>query len=141
MKHHRIFVGAMIVLATVGFFVAFFLTAEHYLGEVPPCSFLSGCEEVTTSKYAQVSGVPISLFGAGYFLAVAALLLAYLQGYGRKLFQTAGVLVSAGAVIAVGLIYLQVGVLGAICIYCVTSDTISLLLFVLFILARKTVKQ
>ena len=137
MKYHRIFVGAMIALATTGFFVAFFLTAEHYLGEVPPCSFLSGCEEVTTSKYAQVLGVPISLFGAGYFLAVAALLLAYFQGYGKKLFQAAGALVSAGAVIAGGLIYLQVGVLGAICIYCVTSDTISLLLFALFILARK----
>ncbi|MEX0916767.1 MAG: vitamin K epoxide reductase family protein [Candidatus Spechtbacterales bacterium] len=141
MKYHRILVGAMIVLATIGFFIAFYLTIEHYLGGVPACSFLSGCEVVTTSEYATLWGVPISLFGAGYFLSIATLLLAYLQTLGRRFFLIAGGLVATGGLVALGLIYVQVAVLGAVCIYCASSDAISLVLALLFIGAYKTSKQ
>lgn len=131
----------MIGLAVIGFFIAFYLTVEHYLGQVPTCSFLSGCEEVTTSAYSTVFSVPISLFGAGYFLTIASLLLAYLQQGNKKFFVAAGALVSVGAAVAAALIYVQIGVLGAVCIYCVSSDSISLLLLLLFIAARKTVRE
>lgn len=140
MDKHRAFIASMIVLATAGFFVAFYLTVEHYLGRVPECSFLSGCEEVTTSTYATLAGVPISLFGAGYFLTVALLLGLYLERDARLLLTGSGVLIGTGAAIALGLIYVQVGILGAVCIYCITSDTISLALLALFIAAYKTVR-
>lgn len=136
MKYRRPLIGLMIALAIGGFFVAFYLTVEHYLGRVPTCSFLSGCEVVTTSSYSTVLGIPISLLGAGYFLSVAALLALYLQRGSERFFKAAGVLVSVGAVIASVLIYLQVAVLEAICIYCITSDSISLLLLLLFISLR-----
>lgn len=124
----------MLLLATAGFFVAVYLTVEHYLGQVPACSFLSGCEVVTTSEYATIGPFPISLLGAGYFLTVWASLLALLQT-GRSAFLTiVGIFTAMGALVAAGLLYLQVFVLEAVCIYCVTSDSISLLLFIFFLL-------
>jgi len=141
MKNHRLLIVSMIALAVVGFFVAFYLTVEHYLGQVPACSFLSGCEVVTTSAYATIFGVPISLFGAGYFLMIASLLLAYLQQGNKKFFLASGALISVGAALAAALIYVQVGILGAVCIYCVSSDSISLFLLLLFIGARKTAQK
>lgn len=134
MKAASALTWTMLLLATVGFFVAAYLTVEHYLGQVPACSFLSGCEVVTTSEYATIGPFPISLLGAGYFLAVWVSLLALLQT-GRKIFLSiTGVFTALGALIAAGLLYLQVFVLEAVCIYCVTSDSISLLLFILFLL-------
>lgn len=140
MDKHRAIIASMIVLATAGFFLAFYLTVEHYLGRVPECSFLSGCEEVTTSEYATIAGIPISLFGAGYFLAITILLGLYLERGSRLVLNLCGALVGLGAALAAGLIYIQVGVLGAVCIYCVTSDSISLLLLGLFGAAHRTVK-
>lgn len=134
MKAASALTWTMLLLATAGFFVAVYLTVEHYLGQVPACSFLSGCEVVTTSEYATIGPFPISLLGAGYFLTVWASLLALLQT-GRSAFLTiVGIFTAMGALVAVGLLYLQVFVLEAVCIYCVTSDSISLLLFIFFLL-------
>lgn len=134
MKAASALTWTMLLLATAGFFVAVYLTVEHYLGQVPACSFLSGCEVVTTSEYATIGPFPISLLGAGYFLTVWASLLALLQT-GRSVFLTiVGIFTAMGALVAAGLLYLQVFVLEAVCIYCVTSDSISLLLFIFFLL-------
>lgn len=134
MKAASALTWTMLLLATAGFFVAVYLTVEHYLGQVPACSFLSGCEVVTTSEYATIGPFPISLLGAGYFLTVWASLLALLQT-GRSAFLTiVGIFTAMGALVAAGLLYLQVFVLEAVCIYCVTSDSISLLLFIFFLL-------
>ena len=133
MRGRGLLTWTMLLLATIGFFVAFYLTVEHYLGQVPVCSFLSGCEVVTTSEYATIGSIPISLFGAGYFLSVWVSLLALAQT-GRSVFlTTAGVLIAVGALVAALLLYVQIFVLEAVCIYCATSDSISLLLFVLFL--------
>lgn len=133
MKTMHALTWMMLLLATAGFFVAFYLTVEHYLGQVPVCSFLSGCEVVTTSEYATIGPFPISLLGAGYFFVVWVSMLALLQTGRRVFLATAGGFTALGAFVAAVLLYLQFFVLEAVCIYCVTSDSISLLLFILFL--------
>ncbi|MDP4010430.1 MAG: vitamin K epoxide reductase family protein, partial [Candidatus Spechtbacteria bacterium] len=59
---------ALIVISFISFLVSAYLTVEHFLGEVPTCTILEGCEEVAKSKYSQVGPIPISLFGVFYFL-------------------------------------------------------------------------
>jgi uncharacterized membrane protein len=137
MTARKVALPLIILLAFVGFLDATYLTAEHYAGRVPPCSVLSGCETVTTSEYATFLGVPISLFGAGYFLAIVLLAVALMQTHRRTVLYAGAALAGGGFVAALVLFYLQLFVLEAICLYCALSDSISIILFILFMLLLK----
>lgn len=119
---------ALIFLSFVGFTVSAYLTANHYLGELPACSVIKGCEEVTTSKYSTVMGVPISLFGAGYFLSLLVLLIAYIDMKKAGIIKLFALLTLPGALISITLLWLQFAVLKAICIYCLAADVSVLLI-------------
>ena len=58
---------ALAALAYAGFVVAAYLTIVHYRGYVSPCYVVHGCEEVQTSKYSVILGVPVALAGAVFF--------------------------------------------------------------------------
>ncbi len=58
------------VVALIGVADAVYLTVHHYTGEKVPCSVVAGCEQVLTSSYAEIAGVPLAAFGAlAYFMA------------------------------------------------------------------------
>ena len=111
-------------LALVGVADAAFLTFEHYRGDIPPCT-VGGCEQVLTSPYATLGGVPIALLGLGYYLTI--LLLSRIEARWALLARFA--IVSSGLVVSGILAYIQIGILRAICLYCMTSAAITLLLW------------
>ncbi|MEX2008119.1 MAG: vitamin K epoxide reductase family protein [Candidatus Spechtbacterales bacterium] len=133
--HRRWFLLVLAGLAFVGFLDATYLTAVHYMGEVPVCSVVKGCEVVTTSAYSMVpmpwGTVPISLLGAGYFITLALLLFAVWDSGKRILLKGALWLAAAGFAIALFLFYLQFFVLEAVCQYCLVADTLSIVIFAL----------
>jgi uncharacterized membrane protein len=115
--------GARLVLvvgAAVGLAIATYLTVVHYQGGVPVCAS-DGCEVVQRSRYAELFGVPVALLGA---LAFAALLA---SGFLQRpvIVAAAAALALAGVVFAVYLVYVQIVVLDAICIWCVAADSLS----------------
>jgi len=57
------------VIALLGFADAAYLTVEHYRNIIPPCT-TSGCETVLTSQYSVVLGLPVSILGAFFYLAM-----------------------------------------------------------------------
>lgn len=125
-----------IILAVIifaGFADAAFLAIEHYRGVVPPCSVLSGCEIVTTSRYSVMFGVPLALLGAIHYLVELVLVLAYLDTRRSVVLLMLSVLVTIGALASLGFVYLQLGVLGAICLYCMFSAAVSFVAFALLI--------
>ncbi len=128
---------SIIVLSIIGFFVATYLTLVHYKGELPKCS-ISGCEVVSTSEYAVQFGVPIALFGAAYFLSIIILSVLVLQNSKNRIFDILlGTLIGLGAITSCVLLFIQFFVLGAICIYCVASDSISIILLFLYFYKNK----
>ncbi len=137
MKTRERIIWLMMVLGVLGFFVASYLTFKHFLGEVPSCSLLSGCEIVTTSLYSELFGLPISLFGSLYFLSVIVLLLALIQSKNLVFEKWAGIIIATGALISVFLLGAQVFELKAVCVYCLTSDIISIVLLFLFFIKRR----
>lgn len=114
----------MVALAGLGIAVSGYLTWVHYSGAFALCTGLGGCEQVQTSRYAWVAGLPVALvglagylalFGLGLWRALAGAQTPYpvsLALFGGALF---GVLYSAY------LTYLELFVIGAICPWCVTS--------------------
>ncbi len=50
------------VVALCGVADAIYLTVHHYTGEKVPCSIVAGCEQVLTSSYAEIAGIPLAAF-------------------------------------------------------------------------------
>jgi len=124
---------ALLVVAVLGFADAAYLTLEHYSGVIPPCSIVEGCEQVLTSSYATIAGIPVALGGVIFYLLVLIGLFAYLEGKNEKLLRYSLILTAVGFLSTLYFLFIQAFVLKAFCLYCLGSATSSTLLFVLAI--------
>lgn len=125
------------VIALIGLADAIYLTIHHYTGEKVPCSIVAGCEQVLTSSYAEIAGVPLAIFGAiAYFTAFS---LAILAAFGnRQTWILFGVQVSIMAIFSVWLVYLQGFVIEAFCQFCLISAATTFSLFTIHLISRFT---
>jgi len=129
----------MAILAGIGAIETAYITITHWLGGNVVCP-TTGCEQVLKSEYAQLFGIPLSLVGFGFYLAVAvvAVVLAPRQDkeqdfpWAWALFAlTTAMLVSSGY-----FVYLMAVKIGAWCVYCITSAILSLCLWFLATFGR-----
>ena len=113
----------ILCLSVLGAAVAGYLTVAHLLHAQVACA-TGGCETVQTSRYAEVAGIPVAAGGlAGYALIGAS------AGFRADIARVVGAAAAlAGFVFAVYLIYVQIGVIGAVCQWCLTSDVLLALL-------------
>ncbi len=123
------------VVALGGLADAGFLTIKHYTGGQVPCSIIEGCEQVLTSQYAEMFGVPLAVLGAiAYFTAFSFALLA---AFGNRLMWTLfSVQVILMTIFTVWLIYLQGFVIEAFCQFCLISAAITFTLFIIYLISR-----
>lgn len=121
---------SFIVVSLLGFFDAVYLTIEHYLGRIPPCTVVSGCESVLTSSYATILGIPVALIGTIFYFTVFTLAMLYLDTKKDILIKLGILLSFCGLCASIGFVYLQLFVIKAICLYCMGSAITSTLLFV-----------
>jgi uncharacterized membrane protein len=121
--------AAAIGVALAGLGIAGYLTAVHYAGGAPVCAVSHGCATVQHSGYAALAGVPVAVLGlVGYVTILVAL------ARDGEAWRTAGAFLSlAGLAFSGWLTYVEVGVLHAICIWCVGSAICMALLTVLTI--------
>ncbi len=123
------------VVALIGLADAVYLTIHHYTGEKVPCSIVEGCEQVLTSSYAEIGGVPLAIFGAAAYFA--AFSLAILAAYGNRLMWSLfGGQVVLMAIFTAWLVYLQAFVIEAFCQFCLISAATTFTLFVIFLVSK-----
>jgi uncharacterized membrane protein len=117
---------AGIALAVLGLAIAAYLVYVHYAGVKPICNVAHGCEQVQTSKYSKLAGVPVAVLGLiGYLGILAALLV---RGETARLVAAAIALVGFG--FSAWLTYLELARIHAICQWCVASAVLMTLLAV-----------
>ena len=122
---------AILILSAIGFADATYLTTQHFLGAPVACSILKGCEQVTTSPYSVIFGIPIALLGSLYYLTILILSVIYLDSRKINIFNIIAKITPFGFLASAYLVYLQIFVIKAICLYCMGSAVTSTLLFVL----------
>jgi uncharacterized membrane protein len=123
------------VVALIGIADAIYLTVHHYTGEKVPCSIVAGCEQVLTSSYAEIAGIPLAALGAlGYFTAFSLCVLAAFGN--RSMWKIFGVQVTVMAIFTAWLIYLQAFVIEAFCQFCLASAAITFTLFAIFLVSK-----
>ena len=109
--------AAAIGVALAGLGIAAYLTVVHYSGGEPVCAIAHGCAVVQSSEYSELAGVPVAVLGLLGYLGVLAALVRDGEG-GRT---AAAFLSLAGLGFSAWLTYVEVGVLHAVCIWCVGS--------------------
>ncbi len=125
------------LLAVLGILVSGYLTWTHYSGEPIICGGQSSCEDVNNSRYAFIGPIPVSALGLVAYIAI--LILSLIKSDEQR--QWPAILTFGIALIGVMfqwyLFYLEIAVLHAICYWCVSSQIMITLIFILA-LPRRT---
>lgn len=129
--------AGFVVLGLIGFLDASYLTIQHYNNGILPCYVFTGCDKVTSSSYAVVAGVPVSLLGALYYFAILIVAVLFLDTRNKKVLRILTTLPIAGFLASLWLLFLQLFIIKAICFYCVISAVTSTLIFLLALWFRK----
>jgi protein-disulfide isomerase/uncharacterized membrane protein len=88
------------------------------------CTVGGGCDEVKSSAFASIAGIPTPLFGVAFFTLMIVLSLT-----ARPRAQWIRRISAIGAMLATALLAVQGLVIGSFCQYCVVADVAAILLF------------
>jgi uncharacterized membrane protein len=133
-----------IVVSVIGIGISIYMTIFKLTSNDAMCLGNGGCSVVNASRYSEINGIPVAVFGlAGYFAIMAALLLEPRL----KFFKENGNLLAfgmslTGVLFTAYLTYLEIYVIKAICPFCVASAIAISLVFILTLirLVRSEIK-
>ena len=131
---------AITVLSLLGIFVSGYLTYIHYSGEPIICGGSNSCELVNASRYAFIGPIPVSALGLMAYLTI--LILSLIKSDEER--QWPAILLFGVSLIGVMfqwyLFYIEVAVLHALCYWCLGSQVIITVIFVLALPRRAPVE-
>jgi uncharacterized membrane protein len=122
-------------LVTLGLGLSVYLTVAHYTTPVVlacPETGVINCSKVTTSSYATIMGMPLAVLGLLYFVTILPLQLPMAWRSQNIWLRRIRLAASGiGVVMIFWLIYVELFMLNAICLYCTAVHVVTLSLFVL----------
>lgn len=125
-------------IAIAGTAVAAYLTIVHYTSpRLLACSAtgLVDCERVTTSAQSEVLGVPVALTGLVWFLAISGLCSPWAWRSAAPWIRIARLAAVATAMAFVlWLVYAELFVIRAICLWCTAVHVLAFAVFVIVVL-------
>ena len=130
-KQRRWVPWSLLGASFAGFVLSMYLTLVHYRGYVSPCFVVHGCEQVQTSRFSVVLGIPVALLGTIFFALMFYLAIGVLtRSSSITLVRAYKVLAFVGALAMIPLFLLQAIVLRAFCSYCVATEIIMLFIWI-----------
>jgi uncharacterized membrane protein len=117
------------IVLILGIIDSLYLTVVHFLPSVLKCPIIGtvvNCENVLTSSFSTVFGIPLATLGLVWFIAS---LLFLVFGY-NKIIKNLWMILGVG-----GIIYSIVAqtIVGKVCVYCVALDVLIALSVGLFV--------
>jgi len=125
-----------IALTIIGLLVSIYMTIYKITSNDSMCIGSGDCKTVNASRYAEVYGIPVAVLGvAGYSAILAVLLLEPRPGF----FQQNGTLLFfglslTGFLFTLYLIFVEVALIKAYCPFCITSQTVMTLIFIISVI-------
>lgn len=116
----RVLRPAAALVALAGIAVAGYLTWAHYSDGSVVCVVGGSCEEVQSSDYASVLGVPVALLGLGAY-ATVLVLVAWDAPWARL---AAATIALVGLLFSAYLLIVQLVVIDAVCAWCLANDVL-----------------
>jgi len=124
-----------------GFVISLYLTFVHYRGYVSPCYVVHGCEQVQTSRFSMILGVPLALLGTVFFGVMFYLAIGLLTRSSVTLVRVYKVLAYAAALGVIPLFLIQAISLRAFCSYCVATEAIMLSMWIVSFLLTSSDRE
>ena len=115
----------------LGWVASVILTAIHFwtIPLIPDGATLRGPMMVITSQWAYIGPVPLATIGAVYYIAMIALGALWLSTKNPIIESVLLPVTAVGFVASIGFVYLQLGVIGAVCPFCMMSAAATTILF------------
>ncbi|THE65308.1 vitamin K epoxide reductase family protein [Salinadaptatus halalkaliphilus] len=125
--------GIFAVVAVIGWLVTVLLTAIHLFAipAIPPDAPVQGSIDVITSQWAYVFGIPLATLGGFYYLTTIGLALWWFDTRHPLLIKILTPITASGVAFSAYFVYLQLGVIGEICPFCMVSAGATVVLFAL----------
>ncbi len=124
MKYTKLTTVVSILLATallVGFIDAIYLTTKHFSEGLVVCTVVDGCNIVLESSWATVFGVPVALFGVGYYGLLLFCAISYWWWRDSFILKVMLGVATTGVLATLWFLHLQLEVIDAVCEYCLLS--------------------
>ena len=123
----------ILVLAFFGLADSIYLAQHEASGAPLICNIqnLSGCNIVANSQYSRIFGIPTADFGVLFYsilFVLAALELALFDRLLRRVLQGLALI---GLAVSIFSTFVQIFLIGALCVYCLASAVITVLVFIL----------
>ncbi len=127
---NRLIIG-FIAVAMLGWVASAILTAIHFWAVplIPADANLPGAMQVITSQWAYVGPIPLASIGAVYYIAMIALGSLWLSTKNPTIEKLLLPVTGIGFLASLGFVYLQLGVIGAVCPFCMMSAAATTILF------------
>jgi uncharacterized membrane protein len=127
---------ALLVLTVIGLLVAVYMTIYKWTNNNSMCLGSGDCSTVNASPYSEIYGIPVALVGVGGYAAILFLLL--MESRNDFVRQNGTLFVFGlsltGFIFTVYLVYVEFAVLNAVCPFCLTSQIVMTIIFILSII-------
>jgi uncharacterized membrane protein len=127
---------ALVALAIIGLLVSIYMTIYKITSNDSMCIGSKDCSVVNQSRYAEIYGIPVAVFGIlGYTAILAVLLLERNPGF----FKQNGTMLLfglslTGFLFTLYLIFLEIAIIKAYCPFCITSQAAMTIIFILSVI-------
>ena len=132
-------VPASLGLALAGLGVSIYLTVEHFTAPGSAACLLGAegsCARVTTSAQSKFLGIPVAVLGTVFFVALVALCLPRLwASRDVRVWRARLAAAGLGMVFVLYLIFAEIFLVEAICMWCTVVHLITFALFSVIVLA------
>jgi uncharacterized membrane protein len=129
---------ATFAITIAGTAVSAYLTIAHFTSpKLLACASTGvvNCERVTTSAQSEVLGIPVALLGLGWFLAMCGLFSPWAWRSAAPRIRTARVAaVTTAMAFVLWLVYAELFMIRAICLWCTVVHALAFALFVIVVL-------
>ena len=127
---------ASVALVVLGLLVSIYMTIYKVTSNNAMCLGSGDCSTVNASSYSEVYGIPVAVFGVlGY---AAILMVLYFENRNRFFKQNSTLMIFGmaltGFLFTLWLIYVEVVLLKALCPFCVTSQTVMTIIFIIAVM-------
>jgi uncharacterized membrane protein len=122
-----------IALVVLGLLVSIYMTIYKVTSNNAMCLGSGDCSTVNASRYSEVYGIPVAVFGVLGYAAILATL--FFENRNNFFKQNSSLIIFGmaltGFIFTLWLIYVEIAILKALCPFCVTSQTAMTIIFII----------
>ncbi|MDA8201420.1 MAG: vitamin K epoxide reductase family protein [Chloroflexi bacterium] len=123
---------ALVAIGALGYLAWVKLTNTNAV-----CFVVQGCDQVQASEYSRFLGIPVAIYGLAMVLTVLASVIAWWRTGDRRLLYVPYTLGLISVFVIVALVYLELFVIHAICIWCTAAGASLVLGWIVSIVALR----